>query len=42
VYDWKEGRRLKEDEEIEWHIGAHTSSTAEIGCDELVEALNKI
>jgi len=40
VYDWKEGRRLKEDEEIEWHIGAHTSATAQIGCEELEEALN--
>jgi hypothetical protein len=42
VYDWKEGRRLREDEEIEWHIGAHTSAAAQIGCEELEEALNNL
>ena len=25
VYDWKEYRSIRPDEQIEWHIGGHTS-----------------
>lgn len=35
VYDWKEYRRLSEDEEIEWHIGGHSRSVTEKAAQEL-------
>ena len=42
VYDWKEYRRLGEDEIVEWHIGAHSSYVASQGINEIAEALNKL
>jgi hypothetical protein len=39
VYDWKEYRRIKEDEEIEWHIGGEFGSVTSHAVGELEEAL---
>lgn len=39
IYDWKEYRRLKETEEIEWHIGGHDRSTTEQALQELKQLL---
>lgn len=39
VYDWKEYRRLSEDEEIEWHIGGHSRKVTEKACEEVEEEL---
>lgn len=39
VYDYKEYRRLREDEDIEWHIGGLDSLTTMKAAEELDEAL---
>ena len=39
VYDWKEYRRLSEEEEIEWHIGGHSRAVTEKAVEELEEEL---
>lgn len=39
VYDYKEYRRLKENEDIEWHIGGHNSLTTRNAAEEIEEAL---
>ena len=39
VYDWKEYRRLREDEPIEWHIGGNDSLATMNAAEELEEAL---
>ena len=36
VYDWKEYRRLEEDEEIEWHIGGRSRLDTEKALTEIV------
>ena len=42
VYDWKEYRRIDEDEEIEWHIGGHRSIETTQAADEINYALNQL
>lgn len=42
VYDWKEYRKISEDEEIEWHIGGHSREVTEKACKELEEALTEL
>jgi hypothetical protein len=42
VYDWKEYRRLKENEMIEWHVGGETGIDTEKALNEIAEALNKL
>ena len=39
VYDWKEYRRLAEDEVIEWHIGGRSGADTEKAFLEIREAL---
>ena len=39
IYDWKEYRRLRMDEVVEWHVGAHDMITSVEGRDEVVEML---
>lgn len=39
VYDWKEYRRLEEDEVIEWHIGGRSGLITEKALLEIREAL---
>lgn len=42
VYDWKEYRKLKEDEEVEWHIGGDSGRITDQALEEIDEALEKI
>lgn len=35
VYDWKEYRRLRPDEQVEWHIGGHNGLTTITAKEEL-------
>jgi hypothetical protein len=39
VYDWKEYRRLEEDEDIEWHVGGHSGLDTRKALEEIGEAL---
>jgi hypothetical protein len=39
VYDWKEYRRLGENEMIEWHIGGHSGADTRKALEEIGEAL---
>jgi hypothetical protein len=39
VYDWKEYRRLAEDEVIEWHIGGRSGADTEKALLEIRQAL---
>lgn len=39
VYDWKEYRKISENEEIEFHIGGHSRTVTEKAFEELEEAL---
>jgi hypothetical protein len=39
VYDWKEYRRLGENEMIEWHIGGHSGLDTMKALEEIGEAL---
>lgn len=41
VYDWKHYRPLSETERVNWHIGARTSTGANIAKSELMQALLK-
>ena len=36
IYDWKEYRELDLDENIEWHIGAHSKSASTVAKVELL------
>ena len=42
VYDWKEYRKLEEDEEIEWHIGGDSGRITEKALEEIEEVLQNI
>ena len=42
VYDWKEYRRLEEDEDIEWHVGGRSGADTEKALNEIDEALNNL
>jgi len=42
VYDWKEYRPLSRDEQIEWHIGAHSRRIGYSALVELSTALENI
>jgi hypothetical protein len=37
VYDWKEYRRIKPNEKIDWHIGANTPTDSSQAFFELIE-----
>ena len=39
IYDWKEGRPLRLDEYVVWHIGAKDKSTSNTAEDEILEKL---
>ena len=39
VYDWKEYRKLKEDEEIEWHIRGNSRGVTEKALEEIEAVL---
>jgi hypothetical protein len=39
VYDWKEYRKIKPNENIEWHIGANTAEDSGRAYSELIEIL---
>ena len=41
IYDWKEYRKLKENEEIEFHLGSKNPIDSVYGKDELLKLLNK-
>ena len=41
IYDWKEYRPLKMNENIEWHIGGRNKETCLQGKAEVLELLNK-
>jgi hypothetical protein len=41
IYDWKEYRPLKMNENIEWHIGGRNQETCLQGKAEVLELLNK-
>ena len=42
VYDWKEYRRLEENEMIEWHVGGRSGADTEKALNEIADALNSI
>ncbi len=42
VYDWKEYRRLEEDEVIEWHVGGRSGADTEKALNEIDEALDNL
>jgi hypothetical protein len=42
VYDWKEYRKLGEDEEVEWHVGGHSGMDTGKALNEIAEALNSL
>ena len=42
VYDWKEYRKIREDERIEFHIGGHTNNATVEALDEILKALAEI
>ena len=42
VYDWKEYRPLKEDEEVEWHVGGYSGMNTEKALNEIADALNNL
>jgi hypothetical protein len=41
IYDWKEGRRLGLDEEVEFHLGGDNKMATLIGREELLTLLSK-
>lgn len=40
VYDWKEYRRIDEDEAIDWHIGGHSQAVTAQALKEIINDLN--
>lgn len=42
VYDWKEYRKLDDDEIIEWHIGGHSGLVTSQALNEIASALNDL
>ena len=42
VYDWKEYRRLKENEMIRWHVGGESEMDTRKALPEIRQALNKL
>ena len=42
VYDWKEYKKLKENEIIEWHVGGHSESVTPQAVNEIADALNEL
>ena len=42
VYDWKEYKKLKETETIEWHVGGHSESVTSQAVNEIADALNEL
>ena len=42
IYDWKEYRFFKDDETIEWHIGAENHEIAEDALDEIMQTIGKL
>ena len=42
VYDWKEYRKINENEKIEWHIGGHGRAAAEQAKREIQDAIKRL
>jgi len=42
VYDWKNYRTIDENEQIKWHLGAHSEIVTMIAKDEIEAVLNKV
>ncbi len=42
IYDWKEYRRLDEDETVEWHIGGRSGLTTGQALSEVTKALDSV
>ncbi len=42
IYDWKEYRRLDEDETVEWHIGGRSGLTTGQALSEITKALDSV
>ena len=42
IYDWKYYRPLKNDEVVEWHIGARDAYTALLAIDDLMDAFSSL
>lgn len=42
VYDWKEYKRIDENERVEFHIGGHTNNATVKALDEILQALAEI
>lgn len=40
VYDWKEYRRISQDEQIEWHIGGESRSVTQTARAEIIDDMN--
>jgi hypothetical protein len=40
VYDWKEYRRISQDEQIEWHIGGGSRSVTQTALAEITKDMN--
>ncbi len=39
IYDWKEYKKIDENEIIEFHIGAHSKSVSNVALEELLKVL---
>lgn len=42
VYDWKEYRRISENENIEWHIGGDNENVTSVAINEIAGELNDL
>ena len=42
VYDWKEYRKIRENQRVEFHIGGHTNNATVKALDEILQALAEI
>lgn len=42
IYDWKEYRRLDQEEVIEWHIGGHNGSVTNQALNEIASMFDEI
>jgi hypothetical protein len=42
VYDWKQYKRIGENERVEFHIGGHTNNATVKALDEILKALSEI
>jgi hypothetical protein len=42
IYDWKERRKLGENQRVEWHIGGRNKIDCQCALEELMDALSKV